>query len=668
MSLRLELQHLSNPQRGVVATFLKQFQQTWTEGKLNSWIPKLPLTGSPLRTPVLAGMIQIDLGNRWRQGGEAAVESYLQRFPELGTPGTVAPALIWAEYQARQQTGQPVRLSELATRFSRSEADLERLFRGYASQPAPSPVRSASVAELFAEPVTAILPRTGKEPIRPSGPGHIPAVIVEENDEDFKETRAFVPEPAKVPVPATPGKTEGFQVGRPPSPIIPPPATGPSSDARERVSVVKRSESRRQAPWLWIMAGTAAVLLVTGVLVVGWQFFGPSAPPTPAENPIASTGEKQEEKPAENCPVPVVPNPVIKPKENPELRPVTENPKKSVDQENDARLAKSFSLENLKIGKQPARVGDPIVFSFEVVNRSGQELMIPVKNQFHVFGTQQVWIERMGMDSKIPVMPPRVAYYKGRYAQGGSDILARPVVVKGESFRFNRTINTDGFPPGSYRVHVEFKDRNHTVVQTVHADVELKTVEKAKVENQPGTAPNQDAKQKQALAELRKLDAKLEFRGNDLIGVSFFKAKDKATDKLLEHLKNLSSLETLNLFESPVSDNGLVHVAELKNLKVLVVKSDKVTNQGLKHLRGLTKLTNLVLYGSQVNDETLPYLAGLTELQYLNFYNTKISDKGLVHLQGLPKLQQLYVFGTGVTIQGARNLEGVMPNLKVIGR
>lgn len=72
-------------------------------------------------------LVKIDLERQWQQSRRPLLETYLQSYPELGTPHTVALGLIQAEYEVRQQFGFPADLEDFARRFPRQEVALRRL-------------------------------------------------------------------------------------------------------------------------------------------------------------------------------------------------------------------------------------------------------------------------------------------------------------------------------------------------------------------------------------------------------------------------------------------------------------------------------------------------------------------------------------------------------------
>ena len=111
-----------------------------------------------------------------------------------------------------------------------------------------------------------------------------------------------------------------------------------------------------------------------------------------------------------------------------------------------------------------------------------------------------------------------------------------------------------------------------------------------------------------AVAALKKLRAKIERNEQgEVIGVSI--ASRKFTDADLVHLKELTSLETLNLRSTKITDAGLVHLKPLSNLETLYLTGTKINDAGLAHLKGLPGLRRLVVNNTQVT------YAGVTELQ-----------------------------------------------------
>jgi predicted Ser/Thr protein kinase len=121
------LAELSDDQRQVLETWLVEFDLSWDERRLTSWLARLPPPGDRLRRPALLEMIKIDLERRWRRGQRPCLEGYVKALPELGTADSLPADLIQAEYEARLHGGAPADLAEFARRFPRQADQLRRL-------------------------------------------------------------------------------------------------------------------------------------------------------------------------------------------------------------------------------------------------------------------------------------------------------------------------------------------------------------------------------------------------------------------------------------------------------------------------------------------------------------------------------------------------------------
>lgn len=101
----------------------------------------------------------------------------------------------------------------------------------------------------------------------------------------------------------------------------------------------------------------------------------------------------------------------------------------------------------------------------------------------------------------------------------------------------------------------------------------------------------------------------------------------------LEHLKNLTKLESLSLDTRGVSDDGLAYLKKLKNLKHLDLFGAKVTDHGLRHISEISTLESLEVCAGGVTDAGLESIAKLRALRNLNLsQNHRITDVGLEHL------------------------------------
>src|SRR5262245_56769181 len=111
------LDQLSPSDRQVLAAWVAEFRQTWTDTRLGSSLADLPPIGSPLRRAALVEMVKIDIAQHWQKGNRVRLEQYLRGLPELGTAETVPLELIQAEYEVRQRAGDTVTPSQMMLRF-----------------------------------------------------------------------------------------------------------------------------------------------------------------------------------------------------------------------------------------------------------------------------------------------------------------------------------------------------------------------------------------------------------------------------------------------------------------------------------------------------------------------------------------------------------------------
>lgn len=117
----------------------------------------------------------------------------------------------------------------------------------------------------------------------------------------------------------------------------------------------------------------------------------------------------------------------------------------------------------------------------------------------------------------------------------------------------------------------------------------------------------------------------------------------KNADKLLDDVKKLYDLVTLELAGTNVTDDDLRKLGRLRKLRSLNLASTRVTDKGLAHVKELTSLNELSLFGTRVSDDGIRQLNGLLDLQTLVVNETRVSAKGAQALQ--EALPDLHVIG-----------------------
>jgi len=137
------------------------------------------------------------------------------------------------------------------------------------------------------------------------------------------------------------------------------------------------------------------------------------------------------------------------------------------------------------------------------------------------------------------------------------------------------------------------------------------------------------------------------------------------TDQGLVHLRSLTKLRTLVLYECKISGAGLAHLEHMPNLKVLEVSHNPLTHEGLLAIGRLQTLRNLGMSHTPITDDDLATLASLSNLKLLWLDNTAITDRGLVHLERLTALEDLWL-PVGISDDAFNRLKQALPNCRII--
>ena len=127
------------------------------------------------------------------------------------------------------------------------------------------------------------------------------------------------------------------------------------------------------------------------------------------------------------------------------------------------------------------------------------------------------------------------------------------------------------------------------------------------------------------------------------------------TDASVIHLNHLSSLDTLSLSGTGITDNALINLKNMPLLTLNVSDCRGITGTGLVHLKHLQEL---YLGGTSVSDDKLLYLKDMP-LHTLGLSRCNgLTGTGFVHLKGLP-LQELFLWKTAVSDNVLLHLKGL---------
>lgn len=158
----------------------------------------------------------------------------------------------------------------------------------------------------------------------------------------------------------------------------------------------------------------------------------------------------------------------------------------------------------------------------------------------------------------------------------------------------------------------------------------------------PDAGPAPSEAETKAIAELVKLGVEPRpiAAGLNWRSVTVRATGGKPDPRIFTLLKDVTSLQELDLAGMQITDVDLAQLAGLTNLRVLHLEKTPTTDAMLAHLKGLKNLGYLNLYGTQVTDAGLPQLKDLAALKSLYVFETKVTDAGIASLkQTLPNVR-----------------------------
>ncbi len=139
--------------------------------------------------------------------------------------------------------------------------------------------------------------------------------------------------------------------------------------------------------------------------------------------------------------------------------------------------------------------------------------------------------------------------------------------------------------------------------------------------------------------------------GSPIVGLDL--SLTHVTDDQIAMLIPLDTLQTLQLFRTPIGDRALTSIGKMTSLRRLDLGLTEITNQGLANLRNLTNLEEIELTHDSLEDPAFVHLKELKKLKELNIFDNRITNKGLQHLMGLGNLRVLNIGNqANITDQG----------------
>ena len=141
------------------------------------------------------------------------------------------------------------------------------------------------------------------------------------------------------------------------------------------------------------------------------------------------------------------------------------------------------------------------------------------------------------------------------------------------------------------------------------------------------------------------------------------------SDFNLDALAELTDLESLDLRDLPIGDNGVARLTSLVRLRELNLSGTEVGAEGLAALAKLPRLETLRLWRAEaVDDRAAEALAAFDGLEALDLTETSITGAGLRRLVGLGSLKRLYIGGSDVEAAAAARFRESRPDVFVSWR
>ncbi|TXT33427.1 MAG: serine/threonine protein kinase, partial [Planctomycetota bacterium] len=106
-------------------TIVERFELEWRSARKPDIAEFLSAESVDEPLVLLAELVKVDLEYRWASGGEACIESYLSRFPQLGAAENVPLEWLLEELHARSRCQQLPDLAELRQRFPQRVEELQ---------------------------------------------------------------------------------------------------------------------------------------------------------------------------------------------------------------------------------------------------------------------------------------------------------------------------------------------------------------------------------------------------------------------------------------------------------------------------------------------------------------------------------------------------------------
>lgn len=128
------------------------------------------------------------------------------------------------------------------------------------------------------------------------------------------------------------------------------------------------------------------------------------------------------------------------------------------------------------------------------------------------------------------------------------------------------------------------------------------------------------------------------------------------TDAGLENLAAIPNLDLLDLDKISIDDTGLRHLSKSKTLFCLNINNSNIKADSLNHLIAVKPLRYLSLEGKLIDDSHVRQVSNVNQLTFLMLNDSEVTDQGLIPLTKMKNLHQLFLTNTHITDAGIKNL------------
>lgn len=133
---------------------------------------------------------------------------------------------------------------------------------------------------------------------------------------------------------------------------------------------------------------------------------------------------------------------------------------------------------------------------------------------------------------------------------------------------------------------------------------------------------------------------------------------------ILRQSPAMPRLRGIQLAGSTATDADMAWLAKCRQLESIDLSDTRVGDEGIRHLRTLPRLRILTLSGTRVTDEGCRRLATFPGLEELSLASRNISDAGVLELAALKKLRVLRISATA-SAETFAQLQQALPECEI---